>query len=75
MCFGKAPTINMPEVPTPAAAPPPLEDAEKVKGVDIGGDDEDQKELGAKRSAKKGKSSLRIDQPKKSTKTTGANFN
>lgn len=78
MCFFKPPKIEQvqvtaPEVATPAAAPPPLETVEKVKGIDIGGDDKDQKELGAKKSAKKGKSSLRIDK-KPAAKTTGANY-
>lgn len=73
MCFFKTPKIEVPEVATPAATPPPLEDAPSVKGVDIGGDDKESKELGAKKSNKKGKSALKIEKSKPAA--TGVNRN
>lgn len=67
MCF--KPKITMPEVATPAQAPPPLDDI-KPESLKFGGEDEDQKDLGGKTSNKKGKESLKIAKDKKPAATS-----
>jgi len=61
MCFS-APKITVPDTPTPAPLPPPIEDAKKVEGVDFGGSAETDTETasGFKGEKAKGKSSLKI---------------
>jgi len=62
MCFS-APKITVPDTPTPAPLPPPIEDAKKVESVDFGGsaktDTEDA--TGIKGEKAKGKASLKIN--------------
>ena len=76
MCF--APSVKIPETPTPAPLPPPLEDAPKVESVDFGGEGkntntEDATGIAGKSSL--GKGSLKIEKNKApSAKKTGANI-
>lgn len=74
MCFS-APKITVPETPTPAPLPPPVEDAPKVEGVDFGGSAETDTETasGVKGEKSKGKSSLKVKREPATTKT-GANY-
>lgn len=72
MCF--KPKITVPEVATPAQAPPALDDLPTPKGMDIGGSDQKAEELGGTGS-KAGKSGLKIKLDKKpAAPTTGANI-
>lgn len=76
MCFFSAPKISVPETPTPAPLPPPVEDAPKVESVEFGGQGTKTSELtGVKGSGSSGKESLKIKktEPPK-PKTTGANI-
>lgn len=76
MCF--APSVKIPETPTPAPLPPPLEDAPKVESVDFGGEGkntntEDATGIAGKSSL--GKGSLKIEKNKTpAVKKTGANI-
>lgn len=76
MCF--APSIKVPDTPTPAALPPPLEDAEKVESVDFGGNGQGKTDTmdatGYAGKSSLGKGSLKIEKEKTPMKkTTGAN--
>lgn len=75
MCFFKPPKIDMPETPTPAPLPPPVEDAPKVESVEFGGKKESVEDVtGVKGSGSSGKSALKIQKTHKPvTNTTGAN--
>lgn len=80
MCFMSAPGIFIPNTPTPAPLPPPIEDAPKVESIDFGGgaETESEKSSGVKGKKSSGKSSLKIPKKKKlkeDTKKTGVNYN
>ena len=73
MCF--APSVKIPDTPTPAPLPPPLEDAPRVESVDFGGDKTDTEDAsGFAGKTKLGKGSLKIEKPSTSAKSTGANY-
>ncbi|MGL5566927.1 MAG: putative phage head protein [Plesiomonas sp.] len=72
MCF--APSVKIPETPTPAPLPPPLEDAPKVESVDFGGDKTNTEDAsGFAGKTKQGKGSLKIEKTPAMPKVTGAN--
>lgn len=75
MCFS-APKISIPDTPTPAPLPPPLEDAPKVESVEFGGSAETDTETasGIKGEKAKGKSSLKVKKTMTAPKTTGVNY-
>ncbi|MGL5583274.1 MAG: putative phage head protein [Cetobacterium sp.] len=75
MCFS-APKISVPDTPTPAPLPPPIEDAPKVEGVEFGGSAETDTETasGIKGEKSKGKSSLKVKKEPMAPKKTGANI-
>lgn len=73
MCF--APKVSIPDTPTPAPLPPPIEDAPKVESVDFGGDRADNEDAtGFEGKSKLGKGSLKIEKTPAMPKTTGANL-
>ncbi|QOC54762.1 hypothetical protein [Aeromonas phage T7-Ah] len=77
MCFFSAPKISVPDTPTPAPLPPPVEDAPKVESVEFGGEGSKTSDLtGVKGSGTSGKESLKIKKEAKTPKpkTTGANI-
>lgn len=77
MCFFKAPNITVPDTPTPAPLPPPIEESPKVESVDFGGGVESDTETasGVKGQKATGKSSLKIEKEKKPvTSKVGANL-
>lgn len=75
MCFS-APSISVPDTPTPAPLPPPIEQAPTVDSVKFGDVDTDTETAsGVKGKRAKGKSSLQIKKrdPKQQART-GANY-
>lgn len=74
MCF--APSVKIPDTPTPAPLPPPLEDAPKVESVDFGGENKNDTEdaSGFAGKTKLGKGSLKIEKSNTAAKSTGANY-
>lgn len=75
MCMFKAPKISVPDTPTPAPLPPPIEDAPKVESVEFGGDAKTDTEdaTGVKGDKSTGKGSLKITRSSVN-KNVGANY-
>lgn len=77
MCFFSTPKITVPDTPTPAPLPPPVDDAPKVESIDFGGGVKSDTETasGIKGEKSKGKGSLKIEKKKPLTPSkTGANL-
>lgn len=76
MCFG--PSVKIPDTPTPAPLPPPIEDAPKVESVDFGGagtKNDTEEASGFTGKSKLGKGSLKIEKnTQPANKVTGANY-
>jgi len=67
MCFFSAPDVSIPDTPTPAPLPPPIDEEKTVGEVKFGGSDNDTK--------KTGKDSLKITKKPKELKPSKTGVN
>lgn len=77
MCLMKAPEIKVPDTPTPAPLPPPVDTAATVDSVKFGSESDTETSSGIKGKSSKGKKSLQVDKKKPATiqkAKTGANY-